>query len=191
MTEQQYIRGIREGKMRVFERFYDEYKSQFIAFMLGRMGVESLEHAEDLYRMACAHLYNNIRAGKFVEGDAQLKTYLNQIGKYTLLSERRKRETELVFEKNNVLTDKELERFVEEDNPHAEKLVILRKTVELMPEPCAKLLDYRIYQEKGSKEIARLMGYKNESSVTTQVHKCREKLITTVRKRFKMYGYEC
>ncbi len=194
MTEQQYIRGIREGKMRVFERFYDEYKHQFVAFMMGAQSVDTKEHAEDLYRMACAIVHNNIRAGKCTEENlakGSLKTYLNTIGKQTLWSERRKRSLPFVFGFDALLKADQMDELVTEDDPTNEQLAIIRKTVELMPLPCSRLLTLKIYEEKKPKEIALMMGYSNERSVISQVHKCREKLIVVVRERLKKYGYGC
>lgn len=194
MTEEQFIRGIREGKLRIFERFYDEYKQQFIALMRGPQHVDTLEHAEDLYRMACACVHNNIRAGKYAEKDLELstlKTYLNQVGKYILWAERRKMRPPLVFEHDDAFNQGEFEKYTGEKNPNQEQLVIIREAVDSMPMPCSELLRLRIYEEKESKEIARIMGYKNDRSVITQVHKCKEKLVAIAKERLNKFGYEC
>ena len=192
MTEEQFIQGIRAGKLRVFERFYDAYKQQFIAFMLGRQKVDSEEHAEDLYRMACAIVHNNIRAGKFSETDltqSSLKTYLFQVGKYTLWGERRKMSPPLVFEHEKVFNKDEFDNYVSETDPTQEQLLIIRTTVNSMPMPCSKILNLRIFEKLESKEIARKMGYKNDRSAITQVHKCKEKLVAIAKERLNKYGY--
>lgn len=193
MTQEQIIQGIRDGNMRVFERFYDSYRQQFVSFMMKRQGVKNVEHAEDLYRMSCAHLHANIRAGKY-EVDltrASLKTYLNSIGKYILYGERKKKSPPLVFDWNVVLEEEAYDAFYSEDHSTQEQLFILRKTVEGMPQPCAHLLHLRIYRCEKSKKIAQEMGYQDEYSVNTQVNKCKKKLLDEVRKRFNEYGYEC
>ena len=194
MTDEQYIQGIREGKMRVFERFYDKYKQQFIAFMLAApQNAGSVAHAEDLYRMSCAIVHNNIRAGKYAEDSlqkAKLKTYLNQVGLYTLWAERKKKRPPLVFEYDKDFNEAQFYAYIEENDSKLSQLSLIRETVEAMPMPCSRLLNLRIFEKRTSMDIAKIMGYADAHSVNAQTYKCKEKLVRAAKHRLNKYGLE-
>lgn len=199
-----YVNRIIDGDSRAFDEVYKTYKAQFIALMRVSQKL-SREDAEDLYHKACAVFYNNIATGRIsmdALGNSQIKTYLNNTGKYILFNERRKRQTPLTIDTDFILSFGDLDfsksangNFFpkEEENYDSElddKLFIIRTTVRNMPQPCAQILNLAVYMKKSNKEVAEIMNYSGEDTVKTQRSRCMKKLKDKVIERFKLAGYE-
>ena len=186
-----YISEIVGGNMNAFDELYKAYRMQFLAYFRLTQGL-SKEDALDLYQDAFAALLNNVKTGRLKEDslpDSSLRSYINKTGQFILFNRRRKRAIPLSFDTEQILKlDDELPE--DDDSELKDKLFILRKTVELMPMPCSKLLELKIYMEKKNAEIADIMNYANLDSTKSQLCKCRAKLEAIVKQRFKECGYE-
>lgn len=189
-----YIQRIKNGDSRAFEDVYNNNKGQFIAFFKKSQGLQQID-AEDIYHKACAVFLNNIETGRLSPdaiNDWQVKTYLNNTGKYILFNERRKRQTPLVLNTDKVmymgdfLPAEDEQDYKEMDD----KLFIIRSTVRDMPQPCSQLLRLTVFQKKSHQDVAGIMHYANADTVKTQRHRCMGKLREKVIDRFKLAGYE-
>lgn len=184
MTDSEIISGIAARDHRAFDYLYDTFKRPFIGFLRLNYGVRQSD-ALDIFQDACAALYNNVVTGRLTAAllkDATLKTYLFAVGKKILMNMRRKRQTDIVFDTDRAL--KEGDAICEEDDSKQERLALIRRSVKMLKPPCDKLLNLKIWRGLSSKEIADEMGYSNENSAKTQVHKCRQKLINYVKSEF-------
>jgi len=191
MTESKIISRIAEGDFLTLDDIYYQTKPGFIAFFATRFNLDT-DSATDLYQEAIAAFYNNIKTGRLTGEslkDARIATYVIQVGKYIHMSHLRKRQVLLTFDTEAVL--KLGDSLPDDlDQEKEDKLFIVRKTVETMPQPCGRLLDLQFFQEKKQEEIARIMGYENTDSVKTQVYKCKKKLRDKIVERFKACGYD-
>lgn len=186
-----YISEITKGNMKAFDELYKAYRMQFIAFIMFTQRLNK-EDALDLYQDTCTVLLNNIKTGRLKEDslpDSSLRSYINKTGQFILYNRRRKKavpltfDTDELFKHNDDLPD-------DDDTEMKDKLFILRRTVELMPMPCSKLLELKIYMEKKNAEIAKIMNYANPDSTKSQLSKCKAKLEAIVKHRFRECGYE-
>ena len=187
-----YINRIKSGDARAFDEVYKTWKGQFIALFKKLQGLQYAD-AEDLYHKSCAIFLNNIETGKLNAdsiSDSQIKTYLNNTGKYILFNERRKRQVPLAINSDALMNLDEKAVDEEYDGEMDDKLFIIRTTVKNMPQPCAQILNLTVYQKKSHKEVARIMNYANEDTVKTQRHRCMARLREKIIERFKMSGYE-
>lgn len=191
MTESNFIQRIAEGDINALDVVYNQTKPGFIGFFATHFNLDA-DSSTDLYQEAIAAFYNNVKTGRLTPEslkEARISTYITQVGKYIHLSHLRKRQVPLTFDTDSVMTlGDTLEDEVDKETE--DKLFIVRKTVETMPDPCGRLLDLQFFQEKKQEEIARIMGYENTDSVKTQVYKCKKKLRDKIVERFKACGYD-
>lgn len=191
MTESNIIQRIAEGDINALDVVYNQTKPGFIGFFATHFNLDA-DSSTDLYQEAIAAFYNNVKTGRLTPEslkEARISTYITQVGKYIHLSHLRKRQVPLTFDTDSVMTlGDTLEDEVDKETE--DKLFIVRKTVETMPDPCGRLLDLQFFQEKKQEEIARIMGYENTDSVKTQVYKCKKKLRDKIVERFKACGYD-
>ena len=191
MTESNIIQRIAEGDINALDVVYNKTKPGFIGFFAAHFNLDA-DSSTDLYQEAIAAFYNNVKTGRLTPEslkEARISTYITQVGKYIHLSHLRKRQVPLTFDTDSVMTlGDTLEDEV--DKEKEDKLFIVRKTVETIPDPCGRLLDLQFFQEKKQEEIARIMGYENTDSVKTQVYKCKKKLRDKIVERFKACGYD-
>lgn len=186
-----YISKIVNGDMNAFDELYKAYRKQFLLYCRISHGLDH-EAAIDLYQDVCTALLNNIKTGRLKEDslpDSSLRAYINQTGKFIIFNRRRKKSIPLIFDTDEIRRQDDC--IPDEDvREREDKLFIVRKTVELMPMPCSKLLELRFFKEMKGAEIAEIMNYANADSVKTQVNKCKAKLHEMVKKRFIECGYE-
>ncbi len=62
--------------------------------------------------------------------------------------------------------------------------------VRSIPDPCSTLLELQFFHRKKQTEIAVAMGYESADSVKTMVNRCKGKVRTLVKQRYKELGYE-
>ena len=191
MTESNIIQRIAEGDINALDVVYNQTKPGFIGFFAAHFNLDA-DSSTDLYQEAIAAFYNNVKTGRLTPEslkEARISTYITQVGKYIHLSHLRKRQVPLTFDTDSVMTlGDTLEDEV--DKEKEDKLFIVRKTVETIPDPCGRLLDLQFFQEKKQEEIARIMGYENTDLVKAQVYKCKKKLRDKIVERFKACGYD-
>lgn len=185
------IQRIASGDTRALDKLYKELKPAFVAFFREHFNIDA-DAIQDLYQETIAAVYNNIMTGRLKEdslGNTKLSTYVTQVGKYIHMSHLRKRQPDLTFETDKVMAlgDSLPD---EEDSDKADKLFIVRRTVEDMPYPCSKILNLFYFLQKSGKEIAKIMDYGNPDVVKSQIYKCKQKLREQIKKRFKMSGYD-
>lgn len=157
--------------------FYDQNKESFLGYARKRYGLSD-RVLTDIYQDAILALYLNIRDGQYQERPGcSLRTYLFQIGinkirDYLKLS--RKEEP--------IMTDfSDMEEPIDEsDDPE------LYRLVEQMPSPCRDILFAYYWDGCSMRDIARLMGYKDETVAKAQKYKCLQK----VREMFRTMGFK-
>ena len=142
MKDKNYINRIIHGDKAAFEEMYTAFKLQFLALLQKNQNVTRPD-AEDLYHKACIILYNNIETGRLKENSLnnnQLKTYLNNTGKYVLFNQRRKRQIPL-YSDSDQLTENSNVDDEPYDKEYDDKLFVVRTAVRDMPERCSNLLN--------------------------------------------------
>ncbi|MFI5152244.1 MAG: RNA polymerase sigma factor [Chitinophagales bacterium] len=153
---------------------YQQYSEPVSSFIMSRGG--SQHDAEDIFQETVVAFIEVVKNGKFRE-EASLKTFLIAIAKniwYNALNKRkRSQEREKVFE---------LDRATEElDIGHAigdrEMKQKLRNLLDLLGEPCKKLLILFYYDNLSMKEMLDHLPYENEQVIRNKKYKCLQQLI--------------
>lgn len=185
-----YISEIINGNMKAFDALYKSYRMQITTYFRFSQGL-NWEDSLDLYQDICTAVLNNIKTGRLKADslpDSSIKAYLKKTGLFILYNRRRKRTVPMTFDSDWILNFND--KIPQEDNSEmADKLSIIRSTVEKMQMPCSKLLELKFFNEKSGEDIARIMNYANSDSVKTQMSKCRTRLRSVIDRKFKEYGY--
>lgn len=185
-----YISEIINGNMKAFDALYKSYRMPITTYFRLNQGLNR-EDSLDLYQDICTIVLNNIKTGRLKPDslpDLSLKAYLKKTGQFILYNRRRKRTVPMTFDSDWIMNFND--KIPQEDNSEmADKLSIIRSTIENMQMPCSKLLELKFFNEKSGTDIARIMNYANSDSVKTQLSKCRTKLRAVIDRKFKEYGY--
>lgn len=195
MTGRNYIQRLIDGDNSAMEDIYRSCRGGFLSFARSSLGLND-DDASDLFQDAVICLLQNVNRGKLTElEDKKVKAYLCSTGKYIQANRRRKRTimlTPLEWEEGfaewlETEHDSDAEASPQEKE---ERMQILYDVVNGIPAPCSTLLYMQFFQRKKQAEIAVAMGYESADSVKTMVNRCKGKVRTIVRQRYRELGYE-
>ena len=178
MSNSEIISGILEGRKEILAKVYKEHRVGFIEWLYKSQQVP-MDEATEIYQQTIVIFYENIISGKLIEIKSNLSTYLFAIGKNKVNEYRRHRAKTSSFQdyQGQAAEDSLVEKESQE-----QMINLSRKCLELLGNPCRRLLELYYYHKRNMQQIAEEMGYKNENSTKNQKYKCLEKL----RALFKM-----
>lgn len=195
MIGKNYIQRLIDGDNSAMNDVYSSFRGGFLSFARSSLGLKS-DDASDLFQDAVICLLQNIKRGKITDlENRQVKSYLYSAGRYIHMNRKRKGHLPLVTIVWDADTDsaKIIENVPDTEDNQQEKeqrLQVLNDVVRTIPEPCSKLLDMQFFQRKKQAEIAATMGYGSADSVKTMVNRCKGKVRTIVKQRYRELGYE-
>ncbi len=164
--ERQLIKKAQENAA-AFEELYNHYLPKIYGFLLNRTGQKEL--AEDLTSEVFAKALANI--SKFNDRGVPFAAWLFRIARNTLIDWSRK--------KKEVLTDAVEIYEPKPDRAEAgavaglvqdEKKVLLRKTMENLPEKYQTVLSLKFFEELSNDEIADVIGCQ-KNAVAVRIHR--------------------
>jgi len=112
--------------------------------------------------------------------DCDFSTYLYSICKLLWIKALREKRNE----KSNIKELEELQKYQDDiigSDVVSDKYAIYYKYIDKLDYDCRKVLRL-FYDGVNAKEIANIMGYKNENSARSKKFKCKEKLLKWIRK---------
>lgn len=188
MTDNDIIRGIRENSSEAWRELYHsavEGIREKIEPMLKK--VKHLTF-DDLFKDACITLMEDVQKGKVKEGPGtNLSGYLYTICWRMALrqNDRESRPKEpvkaVVSMRNGAVIVEEPNQEMEEEDPDTaqqeeeEAFAFLDKVLKSIPEDCQKLLRWFYWDKMSMKDIAPVMGLKNENVAKTKKNRCMDK----------------
>lgn len=195
MTGGNYIQRLIDGDETAMGDIYRTFRGGFIAYARSSLGL-TYDDAADLFQDAVICLLKNVHNGKLTElEDQKVRAYLYTVGKYIRANRMRKRtvlSTPLGWDENLAELMETEHCSDAEDNPQEreERLQVLCDVVRGIPAPCSTLLTMQYFEQRKQAEIAAAMGYESADSVKTMVSRCKGKVRTIIRQRYKELGYE-
>ena len=173
IADEQVLAGLRNGQAQedfYLKYLYQEHLPKVLQFVLTHNGSEA--DGKDVFQDGMVVFYKNVKAGKF-RGESAIGTYIFAICKFLWFKKSKKESRYVEY------TIQEREAIGE--SPHikvvnAEKQQVVLKLFNKIGKPCRDLLILTLYQNCSMKEIAELMGFKNEQNARNKKYKCVKQL---------------
>ena len=171
-SPQELIQEIRAGNDAALENLYIAERSPFLAWARKHFKCSD-DDAKELYQIIVLIAYDNIIQGRLKEMNCSMKSYLYAIAKNKWKEWQRARNKIYHFDKpyfSDLLHN--------DDAPRYSEAVVSKmyKGLQRLGNPCRKLLEAYYYQKLSMTEIAKSMGYKNQSTTKNLKYKCLQRL---------------
>jgi len=169
------LRGIKERDTKVLTFIYDSYFQQIRAFILNNHG--TIEDAQDIYQDAVLVIYQKL-ANDNLNLTCSFNTYLYSVCRLLWLKNLEKKRL------NNLYTE-DLESFVimgedmYAEYEMVERFKLYQDHFKKLSFGCQKVLELFLARIS-LKEIARILGFKNEQYAKKRKFQCKEKLIQNI-----------
>lgn len=148
-------------------KVYLEYKSMVVKLVEKNAGNGS--EAEDLFQNVMMSLMENIQKGK-VRINTELKTYIYTLAIYQWRSKLRKGKNSPLIVLDHSLIQEDLLEEETDPSQYNDKLDAIYGQIK---EKCRQLFELKYSSKKRSmEEIARICGFGNARSATSQLNKC-------------------
>ena len=184
MTDQELIRGIRENSTAAWREIYHANYGKVKAKIEPMLRRAKGKTFDDVYSEAMIALMENVKDGKLQEGEhVNLSGYI-----YTLcwrialrLESKGKREDEKQREMADELdtvepsTEDEADDGTVSPEEYEEAMAFLEKVLASIPPSCRTILKRFYWDRMSMKDIAALMGLKNEDTAKTTKNRCMNK----------------
>ncbi|MDN5201741.1 sigma-70 family RNA polymerase sigma factor [Fulvivirgaceae bacterium BMA10] len=175
MSENSVIESIKSGDEAELGKIYQKYRMEFISWVVKNYSC-TIDEAKDVYQLAIVIFYENIISGRLVEMTSSIKSYLFAIGKNKML-EQKKLANKYTYNLDgtmNMIHEEEDSKEMAEKEEKTFKMV--ENCLNLLGDPCKKLLELYYYQRKSMPEITEILGYKNADTAKNQKYKCMKRL---------------
>ncbi|MEM6845317.1 MAG: sigma-70 family RNA polymerase sigma factor [Bacteroidota bacterium] len=173
MKANETITCIREGDKDVITETYQQYRQEFIRWVI-RKYARSDEEAREVYQEVFYRFLTAIRSGKLTYINSSIKTYLFGIGK-NILSEQKRRSIRFDHEIDEEKVAENYEERLQKEEREQEFL-LLESIFEQLDDQAQKLLRMVYYENRSMNEIAKELDYKNAASAKNQKYKYMEKI---------------
>lgn len=175
------------GEYGSMDEFYKTHRTSFIRWAQSMYAL-GMSEAEDIYQDAIEALFQKITLRKLDHIQASLKSYLFSIGKY-MIYRRAKGRHIYSLEKEGIESEMfhngQVQFIQIETDPQEIQLEIVAHCKRKLSGSCHSILDLYYAEKKSMKEIAALLGYKNEDVVKSQKVRCLAELRKSVLAAFE------
>lgn len=164
------IQSIRNGKHEeAFRYLYKGPLRKVRNYILNNSG--SLADADDVFQDAVMVLFHYVKTGKYKE-EYNVEGFLYRVAKNSWITTVRKR---------NKIVKSEMKGFdVSEDDNYLntiiseEKLTTFHRLFNQLEENCKKILSLVVFDKKSMKEIAEILGFKDDKVAKNQHYRCKK-----------------
>ncbi len=162
--ERQLIKKAQENTQ-AFEELYNHYLPKIYGFLLNRTGQKEL--AEDLTSEVFAKALANLT--KYNDRGIAFSAWLFKIARNTLIDWSRKKK-EILVEKIADESEKQPEKQALRSLELDEKKILIRKTLNHLPEKYQTVLSLKFFEELSNDEIAEVVGCR-KGAVAVRIHR--------------------
>jgi RNA polymerase sigma factor (sigma-70 family) len=172
MTDSQLIREIKDGNAQLYSQLIDRYERKILAFIYNMLKSARMEMiSEDLCQETFYKAFRSLQT--FREVEASFSTWLYTIARNTVLSELRKQKNVKVsLEQSGYVPHASAETMPEQTILRNEKVLMVRKAINSLPEKQRSALILREYDQLDYQEIAGILG-QTVSSVKSLLFRAR------------------
>jgi RNA polymerase sigma factor (sigma-70 family) len=183
--DKQIIERIKTNDRTVLGEIYMRYQKMIFHYIRQNGGSEL--DADDILQETIIVLWQKVNSEQF-QLSSKLSTYLLAIARNKWMAEMRKH-------RKTVSGDISLQ--VSDNNPtsletliSAEKIELVRRTLEMIPEICKKLLLLYYFEEKSMEEIAGILQFANTDVAKSKKYQCKKSLEEILRQELPEFGGE-
>ncbi|OGB61415.1 MAG: hypothetical protein A2Y94_00845 [Caldithrix sp. RBG_13_44_9] len=183
--DKQIIERIKTNDRTVLGEIYMRYQKMIFHYIRQNGGSEL--DADDILQETIIVLWQKVNSEQF-QLSSKLSTYLLAIARNKWMAEMRKH-------RKTVSGDISLQ--VSDNNPtsletliSAEKIELVRRTLEMIPEICKKLLLLYYFEEKSMEEIAGILQFANTNVAKSKKYQCKKSLEEILRLELPEFGGE-
>ncbi|MGM9783859.1 MAG: RNA polymerase sigma factor [Candidatus Cryptobacteroides sp.] len=161
------------GDAAAMKSIYDSHVRYLTAVCLRY--IPSEDEAKDVLQEAFIKIFSSI--GTFRGSDSALRAWMRRIVVNEALMHLRRRSKDPL-----VLGDNALPHDVPEEDPEPEGIPpdVLQQMIMRLPEGCRAIFNLYVFEQKSHKEIARLLGIKENSS-TSQFHRAKSLMASMIK----------
>lgn len=172
MNDSQLIREIKDGNVQLYSELINRYERKILSFIYHMLKSSRLENlAEDLCQETFYKAYRSLQT--FREVEASFSTWLYTIARNTVLSELRKHKAQQIsLEDSGIQPQVAPESLPEQSVLRFEKVSMVRKAINNLPEKQRSALILREYDQLDYQEIANILG-QTVSSVKSLLFRAR------------------
>jgi RNA polymerase sigma factor (sigma-70 family) len=183
--EKQIVERIKANDRTVLGEIYLRYQKMIFHYVRQNGGSEL--DADDILQETIIVLWQKVNSEQF-QLSSKLSTYLMAIAKNKWLSEMRK---------HRKIVTEDIPMHFGNHNPTSldtlisnEKIELVRKTLEMIPEICKKILLLYYFEEKSMEEIARILRFANTDVAKSKKYQCKKSLEEILRQELPKFGGE-
>lgn len=184
---EEILDGLRNRDTNVLDFIYKNFFQQIKVFINKNSGTD--EDAQDIYQDAVMVIYQKIKNDNLTL-NCSFNTYLYSVCRLLWLKQLEKRKKSLEYaEDSDMLIDIDDNDILKFYNSN-ERYIIYQDHFKRLSQNCQKILE--LYMAKIQlKEIANILGYKNDQYVKKRKYQCKEKLVNSIKSdpRFKELTY--
>lgn len=177
-----WIKAIKIDENKYLKELYTNYRGSLLNRFKKDFSLEE-DEAVDIFQLTIIILFENISSGKLTHLDTPVENYLYGIGRLKSLELLRDKSKKEKFQKESIID------LVFESNENIileTKVDTILKSLDILGEPCRKLLELYYYRNKSMQEIAVEMGHNNADTSKTQKYKCLKRLQSIVFSHYKI-----
>jgi RNA polymerase sigma factor (sigma-70 family) len=185
--DRELIAEVKKGNFNLLDEFYRANKSAFFKWIYKSYGLTATE-SEDIFQDAFEVLFKKITLEKLDNLQASLKSYLFSVGKYMVYSKFRNQKTvslEVNQNESQLFKNNQIQILPLEMDPEEQQLEVVMACKKTLSTSCQSILDLFYSEKKSMREIALLLGYKNEDVAKSQKVRCLTELRKCVQARVK------
>lgn len=167
---------------KTISEFYKKERPKATNFLKRKFSEFSKQDIDDVVSDSTVILCNNIKNGKYQQGEASLSTYFMSICKNQALSKNQQQKrgwAVLPLDDERALStfnDSNVDYLLGQSSDRDQILDEVVKLVKNLPEPCGSILWSFYWKDFSMEEIADWEGYKNADVAKSKKSKCLSKL---------------
>jgi len=169
------INEIKSGNHEVILDIYKLYRNDFIRWAVANFNV-TVEESKDVFQDVLTAFYQNVSSGKLNQLNCKLRTYLFQIGKFKLINLKNNEQQKLKYEEDTLYVTASGIESINEFYHHKDVQYNLSNYLNLLCEDCRTMIELFYIKEIPLKQIANIMGFKNEDVAKNKRYECFKKL---------------
>jgi len=175
MDRHSLLEKIRSEKGEIeLQQIYTLYKPEFVRWARKEYGIQT-DAGGEVFQQVMIIFYENVINRQLTVLDSELRTYLYAIGK-NKIREFIREETKLT-DADAYEYSVESTAFSEENaNEHKLKVTKVRKSLDLLGDPCKSMLVDFYYRKRSIKDIMVDYRYKNDATARRQKYRCLQRL---------------